>query len=56
MTRRLMQIGIVTYMWGTTGIGFNREKIAARHAQAPTDSWRMLFDPAVVSRFADCGV
>jgi len=23
---------------------------------APVDSWRMLFDPAIVSRFADCGV
>lgn len=46
----------VTYMWGTTGIGFDREKIAARLAKAPTSSWRMLFDPAVVSRFADCGV
>lgn len=46
----------VTYMWGTTGIGFDTEKIAARHARAPTGSWRMLFDPAVVARFADCGV
>ncbi len=46
----------VTYMWGTTGIGFNRAKVAARHAGAPTGSWRMLFDPAVVSKFADCGV
>ena len=23
---------------------------------APLDSWRMVFDPAVVSKFADCGV
>ncbi len=46
----------VNYMWGTTGFGFNTEKIAERHAEAPTGSWRMLFDPDVVSRFADCGV
>lgn len=46
----------VTYMWGTTGIGFNRTAIAARHPGAPTGSWRMLFDPAVVAKFADCGV
>ena len=46
----------VTYLWGTTGIGFNRAKVAARDPRAPAGSWRMLFDPAVVSKFADCGV
>ena len=46
----------VTYMWGTTGIGFNRAAVAARHPGAPTGSWRMLFDPAMVAKFADCGV
>lgn len=46
----------VTYMWGTTGIGFDRTKVAARDPRAPTGSWRMLFDPKVVARFADCGV
>ena len=46
----------VTYMWGTTGIGFDSAKVAARDPGAPTGSWRMLFDPAVVSKFADCGV
>ena len=46
----------VTYMWGTTGIGFNRSAVAARHPDAPTGSWRMLFDPAAVAKFADCGV
>ena len=46
----------VTYLWGTTGIGFNEANVAARNPGAPTGSWRMLFDPAVVSKFADCGV
>jgi len=46
----------VTYMWGTTGIGYDRAKVAARHPRAPTNSWSMLFDPKVVARFADCGV
>jgi putrescine transport system substrate-binding protein len=44
------------YMWGTTAIGYNVDKIAERMPDAPVDSWAMIFDPAVVSRFADCGV
>jgi putrescine transport system substrate-binding protein len=46
----------VIYMWGTTGIGFDAGKIAAIMPDAPTDSWNLVFDPAVVSRFKDCGV
>ena len=46
----------VPYMWGTTGIGLNRDMIAARDPEAPVRSWRILFDPATVARFADCGV
>lgn len=44
------------YVWGTTGIGYQEQAIRARMADAPTDSWAMLFDPQVVARFADCGV
>jgi len=44
------------YMWGTTGIGYNVDKIKERMPDAPLDSWAMIFDPAVISRFADCGV
>jgi putrescine transport system substrate-binding protein len=44
------------YMWGTTALGYNVEKIKERMADAPLDSWAMIFDPAIVSRFADCGV
>ncbi|MGQ7958418.1 extracellular solute-binding protein [Pseudomonas sp. SP16.1] len=44
------------YLWGTTGIGYQQQAIAARMSEAPVDSWAMLLDPAVVSRFADCGV
>ncbi len=43
-------------MWGTTGFGYNVEQISARMADAPVNSWAMIFDPAIVSRFADCGV
>jgi len=46
----------INYMWGTTGIGYNEEKILERMPDAPVNSWRMLFDPEVASKFADCGI
>jgi putrescine transport system substrate-binding protein len=46
----------VIYMWGTTGIGFDAGKVASIMPNAPTDSWNLVFDPAVVSKFKDCGV
>ena len=41
---------------GTTGIGYNVQKIAERMPDAPVDSLRMLFDPEVVKNFSDCGI
>jgi putrescine transport system substrate-binding protein len=46
----------VDYMWITSGVGYNTAAIRARMPDAPVDSWRMLFDPAVVAKFKDCGV
>jgi putrescine transport system substrate-binding protein len=46
----------VVYMWGTTGIGYDADKVRARLPDAPVDSWALVFDPAVVSKFKDCGV
>ena len=46
----------VDYMWITSGVGYNAAAIKARMPDAPVESWRMIFDPAVVSKFADCGV
>jgi putrescine transport system substrate-binding protein len=46
----------VNYMWGTTGIGYNVDKIKAAMPDAPVDSWDMIFKPEVVSKFKDCGV
>ncbi len=46
----------VNYMWGTTGIGYNVEKVLERMPDAPVDSWAMVFDPEIISRFADCGI
>ena len=44
------------YMWGTTGLAYNVAKVEERLPGAPVDSWRLLFDPEVVAKFADCGV
>jgi putrescine transport system substrate-binding protein len=46
----------VDYMWITSGVGYNVAEIGKRLPGAPLDSWRMVFDPRVVARFADCGV
>jgi putrescine transport system substrate-binding protein len=44
------------YMWGSTGYAINVDMVRARMPDAPLGSGAMLFDPEVVSRFADCGV
>src|SRR5580698_3087920 len=46
----------VIYMWGTNGIGYNEKLIKALMPNAPLDSWRMVFDPAVASKVAKCGI
>ena len=46
----------VPYMWGTTGIGYNVNKVKEALPNAPVDSWDMLFKPEVVSKLASCGV
>ena len=46
----------VNYLWGTSGVGYNLDKVAAAMPKAPVDSFAMIFDPAVVSHFRDCGV
>jgi putrescine transport system substrate-binding protein len=44
------------WMWGTTGVGHNEEKIKEVMADAPVDSWKMIFDPEVAVKFKDCGI
>jgi putrescine transport system substrate-binding protein len=46
----------IPWMWGTVGIGYNVPEIRKRMVNAPVDSLSMIFDPAIVSRFVDCGV
>jgi len=44
------------YMWGTTGFMYNIDMVRERMPDAPVESAAMLFDPAVVVHFADCGI
>lgn len=44
------------YTWGSSGVTYNVDKIKQRMPDAPIGSLAMLFDPKIVSRFADCGV
>jgi putrescine transport system substrate-binding protein len=46
----------VSYMRGTIGIGYDKDKIAAIMPNAPVDSWRMVFDPLIAAKFKDCGI
>ena len=46
----------VIYTWGTNGIGYNEKMIKGLMPDAPLDSWRMVFDPAVASKIAKCGI
>src|SRR4051812_211389 len=46
----------IIYMWGTTGFAYNEDKIQQRMPDAPTTSWKMLFDPKVAAKFKDCGI
>jgi putrescine transport system substrate-binding protein len=46
----------VPYLHAMNGFAYNVDEIKARMPDAPTDSLAMIFDPKVVSKFADCGV
>lgn len=46
----------INYMWGTTGIGYNEDKIKERMGDAPVNSWDLIFKPEIVSKFKDCGI
>ncbi len=46
----------VPYMWGTTGFSYNVKLLRERMQDPPVHSSALVFDPDVISRFADCGV
>ena len=46
----------IPYHWGTTGYAWNVAMVRERLPDHPMDSADAIFDPAVVSKLADCGV
>jgi len=46
----------VLHIWGTLGLGYNVDKVAALAPDAPLDSWALLFDPAVAAKLEKCGI
>ncbi|MDN2565813.1 polyamine ABC transporter substrate-binding protein [Aquibium sp. A9E412] len=46
----------INYMWGTTGIGYNVEKVKQALGIERVDSWDVIFDPEMISKLAECGV
>ncbi|BAU75379.1 polyamine ABC transporter substrate-binding protein [Metapseudomonas furukawaii] len=45
------------YLWGSTGIGYNLEKVkAVLGDDAPLDSWDIFFKPEYMEKLAQCGV
>ncbi len=47
----------INYMWGTTGIGVNVDKVREVLGEdAPVTSWDLVFDPANMEKLASCGV
>ena len=47
----------VPYMWGTTGVGYNKELVEkALGKDAPVNSWALIFDPENIKKLAPYGV
>ena len=47
----------VPYLWGTTGIGFNIDKVTAAFGNTDiTNSWDLIFKPENIAKLKDCGV
>ena len=46
----------VPYLHSLNGFAYNVKKIRERMPHAPVDSLKMIFDPEIASKFADCGI
>ncbi len=46
----------VPYMWGTVGLGINKEKVQAIRPDAPLNSLALILDPAIAADLSKCGI
>ena len=46
----------INYMWGTTGIGLNIDKVKERIGDLPLNSWDLVLKPQVAEKLKDCGI
>ncbi len=47
----------IPYMWGTSGIGYNVEKVkAVLGDDAPLDSWDLILNPENAEKLSSCGI
>ena len=46
----------VPYLWASTGIVYNPDKVKAALGDVPLDSWALLFEPQNMEKLARCGV
>ncbi|GHH48731.1 polyamine ABC transporter substrate-binding protein [[Pseudomonas] boreopolis] len=47
----------VPYLWGTTGIGYNIDKVKAAFGSTDVvNSWDLVFKPENIAKLKDCGV
>ena len=44
------------YLWGTIGLGYDADQVAALAPDADRASWSLLLDPANARRLAPCGI
>ena len=46
----------VPYLWGTVGLGVNKEKVRAVRPDAPLNSMALILDPAIAADVSKCGI
>lgn len=46
----------IPYVWGTTGIGYNQDKVKAVLGVDKIDSWDAIFNPESMKKLTKCGV
>jgi spermidine/putrescine-binding protein len=47
---------VVPYLWGTNGIGLERNAVTRALGGSPPQSWALLFDPQLASKLQACGI